>query len=124
MASISTGTVTVNLGFGKHKDEIPDGNLPQLNLLGVMSASFSIIASALSKTSFALTLVRVMDRPYQPVLWFIIATINLTGGLTALFSWIRCSPVEKVWLPLTRGVCWKPGIFTDFAIATGGSSIS
>ena len=76
-----------------------------------------------SKTSFAFTLLRLSNKAWQRyVIWFIIATLNITMGLVALFLFVQCTPVQKAWLINTPGQCWDSKITISFSIFAGGKS--
>ena len=82
----------------------------------------TLTAATWSKTSFALTLLRLTDGRIKIkwLLWFIIVSMNIFMGLSALFNWIHCTPVEKVWLPLTPGSCWRVDIVPKYNVFSAG----
>ncbi|OLN85459.1 hypothetical protein CCHL11_08084 [Colletotrichum chlorophyti] len=120
-------TICVSYDFGKHNWDITPGNWSWLLLYANLSGSFSIIAAAWSKTSFALTLLRIAressDRWMRYVIWFIIISINIALGLAVLFTWIQCWPVEKTWRTAsTPGTCWPKRIPVTYNIFTASYS--
>jgi hypothetical protein len=98
---VETGLITqcVRLGWGRHVMYTDRQNWLPMSLSGLISAVFGLTAAAWSKTSFAVTLLRLMryDGPTYYVIWFIIVTINLFLGLQALFSLVRCKPLAAAW---------------------------
>jgi len=80
----------------------------------------SILAAVLSKTSFAVTLLRFMEGHMRMLLWAIIVSMNIAMDLNAIFGWVNCMPVQKGWLPDVPGVCWAPEAYADYGIFAGG----
>lgn len=81
---------------------------------------FAIIAVATSKTSFAITLLRLSPKPWQRyVLWFIIVSLNLAMWLCAMFQYLQCSPVNKLWDFTVPGKCWDPMVQIHYAMFAG-----
>jgi hypothetical protein len=115
-------TVTTTLGFGKHFLAINPSVLPRMNFLGTVAGVFAIYAAILSKTSFATTLLRITEGKTRILLWFIIISVNIALGGTALIPWIQCTPVEKNWNFMTPGTCWNPQIFSKWGIVAAAYS--
>ncbi|KAL2752994.1 hypothetical protein ACRALDRAFT_1078017 [Sodiomyces alcalophilus JCM 7366] len=112
-------SAAISLGFGKHSWEIPSETFDYLLLHCNLAGSFSILAAAWSKTSFALTLYRLTaDRPYmRAFLWFSIISINLACGGVVVVTWAQCTPVEKVWRPMLEpGSCWPKSVHINYNI--------
>ncbi len=80
----------------------------------------SILAAAWSKTSFALTLLRVSDRWLKRAVWFIIISINVVLGVNGVIQWIQCWPVEKLWHTHIPGSCWPSVIVRDYNTFVSG----
>lgn len=101
-------SITVGMGYGKHIWDVPFEDLPHLFKVFSVAGTLSICSSVWSKTSFALTILRLTDGWLRKVIWGIIITMNLFMGGTALINYIRCWPLDKLWdftgaLP---GTCW------------------
>ncbi|KAK1597124.1 uncharacterized protein LY79DRAFT_508100 [Colletotrichum navitas] len=113
-------TVDVSYDFGKHSWDVARDNWPWLLLYANLGGSFSIIAAAWSKTSFALTLLRITRESSDPwmkrLVWFIIFSVNIALGLNVLFTWIQCWPVEKTWRTATPGTCWRKSIPVNYNV--------
>jgi len=95
--------------------------------LGLCSATLAITAQSWSKTSFAVTLLRIAPlegrlRWLRRFLWFAIASMNVLFGLRALFLWVGCQPLEKAWRPRVRGRCWDPEVDVVLGIAISAYS--
>jgi hypothetical protein len=115
-------TVITSLGFGKHYLAIDPSVLPQICLLGIISGVFAIFAAIYSKTSFAITLLRISEGRTKILLWFIIISVNLALGGSALIPWIQCHPAYKTWYKLTPGKCWNPKIYADHGMVASAYS--
>lgn len=108
LISVVLSHINAELGFGKHIFAVPLQNMPNISFNVTLCGTFSIYAAILSKTSFALTLLRISNGWMKILIWFIIVSINVSMGLSALFGWIQCSPVAKVWDITLPGTCWPP----------------
>ena len=53
-------TINIPLGLGKHVWDVDPRNLSQISLQALIGGTFSIIAVVLAKTSFAMTLLRLL----------------------------------------------------------------
>ncbi|KAM0560015.1 hypothetical protein ACHAPJ_003972 [Fusarium lateritium] len=105
--AVSINTYLVSLGFGRHKDTIDPEVLKTINLNTIVGAVFGIIATSVSKTSFAITLYRIATNVWMKYfLIFVIVTINLTMNLVWIFGFAKCTPIERVWDPKAPGTCW------------------
>lgn len=113
-------TYAVPLGVGKHVWDVPVQNMSLIGLLGNFTGTFSILAAVWSKTSFALTLLRLMSGKMRVVLWVIIITMNIAMNLNAIFLWIRCTPAAKTWNPMMDGTCWAPEVYPTYGMFAAG----
>jgi hypothetical protein len=112
--------VNVSLGLGKHVWDIEPANLPLIGLFGNVTATFSILAAVLSKTSFAFTLLRVTKGYTKLCIWVGIGVMNTAMGLGVLFTWIQCSPPSKTWDRAQSGTCWDSEAMTAYSILSAG----
>jgi hypothetical protein len=104
--SAATTTVCVALDYGKHGYDIRPENLPKMPFVAVFAGFFSVLSASWSKTSFALTLLRLSsERWMRVVLWFIMVTLNAIMGAAMLTMWIKCRPVAKIWDDSVDGWC-------------------
>jgi hypothetical protein len=119
--SVESGILSgmVGLGFGQHMWDFNMNNMPQLLLYINIGATFSSTAAIWSKTSFAVTLLRLTEGKMKAFVWFLIGSGNVIMGLTALFNWIQCKPLEKSWSPFVPGVCWAPDVLMKYNIFSG-----
>ncbi|KAJ4313845.1 hypothetical protein N0V84_009200 [Fusarium piperis] len=105
--AVSINTYLVSLGFGRHMWTISDEDKKTINLFTILVATFGILATTLSKTSFAVTLYRIATNHWMKYfLIFIIVTINISMNLIWIFGLAKCTPLEKVWDSSVKGTCW------------------
>jgi len=65
------------------------------------------LGAATSKASFALTLLRIAQKPWQIfLLWFFGLSSIFAHALSIIFTFVACTPVRKVWDPTVPGHCW------------------
>ncbi|KAJ5718176.1 hypothetical protein N7488_003822 [Penicillium malachiteum] len=120
-AAVCQAATTV--GLGRHLtfvEENPD-NLISVALLCDIGEALAILACTLGKTSFAVTLLRIVVKRWMIiVLWFVIVTMNLVNVLTALFVFVQCKDPRHLWNPAIPSKCWPSHVFTDYSLFVGG----
>ncbi len=118
----------VQTGYGKHTWDVFAQYSPEVMTLGfrlvAVAGTFSITAAIWSKTSFAITLLRLTEGKWKLLLWFIIVSMNIAMGLSALFPWVSCTPIDKAWNMMEPGTCWPGYIITYYDIFSAGESLS
>lgn len=84
-----------------------------------LGAGFAaLLTAAWSKTSFALTLLRISNGKIKTFLWFVMITVNAVLAVSAAFQWVQCWPLQRLWDFRVAGVCWpKAVIYYDTAAA-------
>jgi hypothetical protein len=116
----------VSLGYGLHIWDMKPDPAIGVEMLKVINASgtLSLIAAVWSKTSFALTLLRLSDGCtwMRMVLWFIMITMNIAMGLSALFIYVQCTPIERSWNFFIPGTCWPISVLVNYDIFSAGMS--
>lgn len=113
--------ISCKFGVGRHLASIPAVDQPIALELLYIGRFFGIIAVTLSKTSFAVTLLRLANKRWHRwAIWLIIATLNTVMGLTALFLFVQCTPVYKAWMITAVGTCWDSRVTISYAIFAGG----
>ncbi|KAL2268280.1 hypothetical protein VTJ83DRAFT_3126 [Remersonia thermophila] len=108
----------VNLGFGRPLSHFDPKNLSPFLLYSNLAGSFSILAASWSKTSFALTVLRISAGWVKALVWFIIVTLNACLGVAVAITWVQCTPVEKVWRPFLDGDCWPKAVQVRYNVFT------
>jgi hypothetical protein len=101
---------------------IDPANLPPVFRATTIASAFAICAIAWSKTSFAVTLLRLTMGKTRMFLWFVIVSINVAMALVALFLMIACWPIARTWDPSIPGSCWSPKINEYYGIGASAYS--
>ncbi|KAJ3546329.1 hypothetical protein NM208_g2052 [Fusarium decemcellulare] len=112
--AVSINTYIVSLGFGSHIDTISHDNLKLIALNTILVATFSCLATSLSKASFAVTLYRLTSNRWMRwLLIFIIVSVSIFLNLIWIFGLVKCTPFERVIDSSAPGKCWdKQKLFT------------
>lgn len=92
-------TYLVSLGLGKPPQALEFDNLPKFLLAVLVRGTFAVTSIAWSKTGFAITMLRLTDGWVKRFIWFLIVTINISLGITALIQWVACTPLQSNWDP-------------------------
>ncbi|KAI1173503.1 hypothetical protein F4777DRAFT_445975 [Nemania sp. FL0916] len=122
--SNTSTSVAVSFGWGKELYDIPLANTPRILLALLIAGVFSILGTTVSKTSFALTLLRISNGWVKCIVWFAIVTVNVVMGLSILFNWINCTPLQKNFNVFLPGSCWPKIIlirYNSFVAAYSGT---
>ncbi|KAF2174499.1 hypothetical protein K469DRAFT_541752, partial [Zopfia rhizophila CBS 207.26] len=116
-------TTASKYGLGRHMVDIPKANLPSVLKYMTIGEFFAVIALSISKTSFAVTLLRLVGRTWQIYfIWFVIVSLNIAMWLDAIILFASCTPVERKWNKDVSGVCWNRFIVVGFGIFSGAYS--
>ncbi|PVH68881.1 hypothetical protein DL98DRAFT_400028, partial [Cadophora sp. DSE1049] len=119
----SFSEAAISHGLGKHITDIDPTTYPLVFQPTFHAGFFSILAADLGKTSFAVTLLRLVPHTWQRItIWFIIISLNIIMGLCAIFLYTQCSPVARNWDQTVSGTCWPGAVQTVFAIIAGAYS--
>ncbi len=112
----------MHLGYGKHFYDIETKNLVELSLVSNVAGTFSILAALWSKTSFAMTVLRISTGWVRWTIWFIIMSLSVVMGAAAMFEWIHCTPIAKTWDIRVKGSCWPQSVVVTYYMFTSGES--
>ncbi|KAK4187927.1 hypothetical protein QBC35DRAFT_383787 [Podospora australis] len=115
-------TYMTTLGYGLHIWDFPMENMMKLLLPMNISGTLSVVASVWSKTSFGITLLHLTNGWMKKVTWFCIISMNISMGLSAMFPWVSCTPINKVWDMFVEGTCWAPTVLTNYNTFSGAYS--
>jgi hypothetical protein len=115
-------TVGVGYGIGLHYDDMRPTYLPITAMLSYGAGFCAMVSGAWSKTSFAVTLLRITEGKMRWFVWFIIVTVNVTIAVSATIMWITCWPVEKLWYPEVEGRCWEKSVGEKYQNFAAGES--
>lgn len=120
--SAATTTVCVSLDYGKHLYDMRPEYTSKMQFVAVFAGFFSVLSAAWSKTSFALTIIRLSEPWMRKMIWFIIVTLNGILGTAMLFMWVKCRPFAKIWDQSLVGWCIEPSkIITLYQWSAGYS---
>lgn len=107
LADVIVTTVAVDAGLGKHIDSVSGDTLIRTMLLSAVAQTLSILGAAWSKTSFAVTLLRLTVVSHvRYLVWFIIVSLNIFLTFTAFLPLFQCTPMGKSYDPRVEGSCW------------------
>ncbi|KAK0649972.1 hypothetical protein B0T16DRAFT_327280 [Cercophora newfieldiana] len=110
------GSYNRTLGFGKHIFAVNPANYAAIDLNSNISCIFSILGATWSKTSFALTMLRLNQGwKTRTFLWFIIVTMNLAMYATIILTWLKC-------VPGGRPDCVALPFYNDYSTFSGSYS--
>lgn len=92
LAYIVLSIYTTKFGLGSHVADVDPALLPEALRLMPIGNFFAVVSVAVSKSSFILTLLRLVRQPWQRVsLWFMLATINVFMLSIAVVQFFQCS---------------------------------
>ncbi|KAL8366439.1 hypothetical protein RB595_004969 [Gaeumannomyces hyphopodioides] len=104
-ADASIVTFLIVNGFSSPGFAVTRANIATISVAGLASVTVGIVGQAWSKTSFAMTLLRMAHGWMIAFIWFAIVSMNVLFGVSATLFWVGCSPVEKRWNPFVSGDC-------------------
>lgn len=115
----------VNIGvIGRHVYAIEDpSKIPEGLKMVYISFVIIILGCVFAKTSFAITLLRIVTEPWMKVtLWFIIVSMNALMWTTAVSYLAQCSPSAALWRTelLATAKCWPSIVFEVIGMTAGG----
>lgn len=123
-ASAGSTSANVAVGFGHHFVDFNPNNLEMYGILSLLSGFFSILSSVCSKTSFAITLLRLSDGWLRVSVWIMIACMNVMMPPSAVFLFVSCTPAAKSWNHNLPGKCWPASVSVNYGIAVGAFAAS
>lgn len=98
------------------------GDVDGLQLIVVIATVFSVMGAAWSKTSFALTLLRITKGTIHSVIWFVIVSMNIVLTFNAALQFLWCQPAAVAWNSGQGGTCWSKGVIIYYSIAAAAYS--
>lgn len=128
VAFSATTTCGIKYGLGIHFQNLKNapGSRPsdmnELQLVLVVATVFSVMGAAWSKTSFALTLLRITSGMIHHVIWFIIVTMNIVLTFNAILQFLWCQPASVAWSSGSGGTCWSKSVIIYYSIAAAAYS--
>lgn len=113
VAFSASTTYATEVGLGK---PMGDGDPVPLQLMGVVATVFSVLGAAWSKTSFALTLLRITKGMLYWAIWAIVISLNIVLTFNAILMFIWCKPAQAGWNPTIESKCWNRAIVVRYTI--------
>ncbi|KAI1377495.1 hypothetical protein F4677DRAFT_38227 [Hypoxylon crocopeplum] len=110
-------SVNVGVGFGKHSIDIDPQEFPGMGLRNVIAGSLFGLSSAWSKTSFAVSLLRIATPRIRIVIWFLVISMNILMHGNVILTWVSCRPAKLMWEYSVEGQCWSWEIVLPIGIA-------
>ncbi|KAF2679290.1 hypothetical protein K458DRAFT_314560 [Lentithecium fluviatile CBS 122367] len=116
-------TVAARYGVGHHLLEIPPPYIYWMLFWLDHGLTCTILSVSLSKTSFAITLLRFAPRPWQRyMIWFVIISLNIIMTLVVILQYAQCDPIQKRWDATLAGKCYDHHIIIDYSMFAGAYS--
>ncbi|TDZ34325.1 hypothetical protein C8035_v010729 [Colletotrichum spinosum] len=115
-ADASLNEFIIKSRFGRPGFPITIENITTLAIVGLSSLTLSFVGQVWSKTSFAISLLRMCDGWKKAFVWFAIISMNTLFAFAALSFWIGCDPVERRWKPFSDGNCYDLKWVVSFGI--------
>jgi len=112
---------TVTLGFGRPLRYFDFKLLVPFLIHSNIAGTFSILAALWSKTSFAITVLRISNGWTKKFVWFIIISVNVSLGLSIALTWGQCKPFAKIYNPRLNGACMPKVYQIRYNIFTAGT---
>ena len=119
VVGVGINSKNITLGFGQKEFTNFDA-LETIGLLGNIGANAAMFAISWSKTSFGVTLLRVVEGKMKWLVWFIIISINVALTTMALFTWVQCDPPAKTYKTDLPGTCWDSSVSANYMIFASG----
>lgn len=121
VAYVTITTYAVSQGLGTH-DGSGLNDPSTMQFLIAISITFGSLGAAWSKTSFAITLLRITSKWVKVGLWVIVATLNIFMTFSAIIPYIWCTPASKGWSPTIQGTCWDRKVTIRYSMFAAGYS--
>ncbi|KAK7992568.1 hypothetical protein PG988_001362 [Apiospora saccharicola] len=117
-------SINISHGFGKHASELKltYPQVVQTSLRGAVNGSLLILGAVWSKSSFAVTLLRMTNGCLKWTIIVVMATMNAFLIASIFVNVFSCKPPNKTYDPLTPGVCWHENIHIAVDVAASAYS--
>ena len=94
-----------SLGLGRPVAKICPKDLKKIGILNSLFATCAALGWAVSRSSAALMLWRMLNGGLRALMAFVMASVGLLGMANAVFWWAQCDPVGRNWDPSAEGRC-------------------
>lgn len=89
-----------------HFEDMVLENISKVAEFSYAAGFATILGTAWSKTSFGITLLRISNGWVKWFVWFLIISINLILGTSAVVLFVQCQPIGKLFNEMLEGNCW------------------
>ncbi|KAG8156679.1 hypothetical protein KVR01_013470 [Diaporthe batatas] len=110
--------VGVNLGVGKHINEIDPTNLPRVHTFSRVGFTLAILACSLAKTSWALTMLRIVRETrdcMRIMVWFWLISVNVLMDVGIILNYLECDGSGLTVSP-NQMWCWSNLIAANYNV--------
>ncbi|KAL2132355.1 hypothetical protein VTI74DRAFT_3926 [Chaetomium olivicolor] len=114
VVSVALQTAGTAYGLGRLFAYLNPEQVTAVALYSICAGFCSILATCWSKTSFAISLLRISNGGVRVFVWFIIISTNLVLGANGAIQWAQCWPIQKRWHYDMEGSCWPSEIVQNF----------
>ncbi|KAJ5946083.1 hypothetical protein N7454_002922 [Penicillium verhagenii] len=112
--------------LGRHVEVIEDQDMiPHGLKLVYIGFVIIIFGCVFAKSSFIITLLRIVTRTWQKaILWFIMISMNTVMWLCGICYLAQCTPTAALWDTEIRATakCWPTDVFENIGITAGAYS--
>ncbi|XDG02764.1 hypothetical protein ABKA04_002379 [Annulohypoxylon sp. FPYF3050] len=108
-------TISVATVFFQHDQDGRMG-VHDVGLLTTVTGTLFFVAAIWSKTSFALTLIRIAGPRLKVVLRIIIISMNGITCVSVVLRWLQCRPTRMIWDSGASGTCWNRDLILGVTI--------
>ena len=113
------------IGLGKHEQHLdPNDALQTIKWIFIVDP-FGIIGVALPKLAVVIFLARIVGPAKRLQIWtlyFLVISLLVLSGVSAILLFAQCSPPSAAWQPTVPHTCWNPKILADYSYFVGGIS--
>ncbi|KAI0376559.1 hypothetical protein F5Y04DRAFT_292483 [Hypomontagnella monticulosa] len=99
-------SLCVSIVFIQHNQDNQMG-AHDVGLLSTIAGTLFFVAAIWSKTSFALTLIRIAGRRLKIALRIIMMSMNMITCVSVILRWLQCRPTRMIWDSTANGTCWN-----------------
>ncbi|KAJ4291288.1 hypothetical protein N0V88_006291 [Collariella sp. IMI 366227] len=114
--SISLQTAATNHGLGRNYAYLDEQQITDVAIFSISAGFCTILATCWSKTSFAISLLRISTGWVRTCVWVIIISVNLVLAANGTIQWVQCWPVRKLWYWEMEGSCLPPMVVQNFNV--------
>ncbi|KAI0131488.1 hypothetical protein F4814DRAFT_437939 [Daldinia grandis] len=87
-----------------------------VGLLSTIAGTLFFVSAIWSKTSFAITLIRIAGPRLKIALRMIMVSMNTVTCVSLILRWVQCRPARMIWDSHATGVCWNRSLILAFTI--------